>query len=269
MATPALHPDRSRIFHHVLGRYRNPLLDTVHPRACGERVIILVGDGHAGGSSPRLRGTLPRHGAGIVQRRFIPAPAGNAAFAWRRRISASVHPRACGERVRSQQPTALIFGSSPRLRGTPGRGVPAKFGNRFIPAPAGNATCTTSPCSPPSVHPRACGERLAAFGREVAEVGSSPRLRGTLPAGDGRCRGDRFIPAPAGNASGPRASGAARAVHPRACGERLRGHALGHALRGSSPRLRGTRPGVGGQRGGRRFIPAPAGNALPGRHWNR
>ena len=71
----------------------------------------------------------------------------------------------------------------------------------------------------------------------------------------------RFIPAPAGNACPCTPTLARAPVHPRACGERL-WQKLGIANRlGSSPRLRGTRARWRGRSAGRRFIPAPAGNA--------
>jgi hypothetical protein len=51
---------------------------------------------------------------------------------------------------------------------------------RFIPARAGNATVSGSQKWIPTVHPRACGERLAAKAMRRLRFGSSPRVRGTL-----------------------------------------------------------------------------------------
>ncbi len=97
-----------------------------------------------------------------------------------------------------------------------------------------------------------------------------------------RCPAQRFIPARAGNASTPRGAARRPAVHPRACGERVRagrearlqprfiparaGNAQGGRMtttkdRGSSPRVRGTRDVVQRGRVAVRFIPARAGNA--------
>ena len=53
------------------------LLDTVHPRACGEHTYRIVDDLLSDGSSPRMRGTpisIIQQGKDI---RFIPAHAGN------------------------------------------------------------------------------------------------------------------------------------------------------------------------------------------------
>ena len=145
-----------------------------------------------------------------------------------------VHPRACGEQQDVRVPRfskRQDAGSSPRLRGT-----------------AHN--CITR------------------RGRE--RIGSSPRLRGTVTPTSCRqgCRSIRFIPAPAGNrlASTRQRSAIQEAVHPRACGEQSIRHrpSASRTNRGSSPRLRGTGPGVCHRRGIIRFIPAPAGNSW---HW--
>ncbi|MFW5397406.1 MAG: hypothetical protein XXXNARYT_003134 [Candidatus Accumulibacter regalis] len=95
---------------------------TVHPRACGERKSSARRARALTGSSPRLRGTrLP-----VICRhrftRFIPAPAGNAQTHPAQPRTRAVHPRACGERSLSTAVLIRDSGSSPRLRGTLGRG---------------------------------------------------------------------------------------------------------------------------------------------------
>ena len=65
----------------------------VHPRVCGEQYdggeIVI----HAGGSSPRVRGTAPRRAGAQPASRFIPACAGNRMDACLRTFCLSVHPR--------------------------------------------------------------------------------------------------------------------------------------------------------------------------------
>ena len=196
---------------------RSPSWLTVHPRACGERGIraravrlglrfIPARAGNAlpsipsGGSSPRVRGTLrlglrfipARAGnAALIflscaaSNRFIPARAGNAHLLLGRPVPVAlnaVHPRACGERIRT-----CGYVLSPM--------------SRFIPARAGNAVAcpaVTDVVRRP-VHPRACGERVMLPPSREFSTGSSPRVRGT-----------RQVGAPSPNFS----------VHPRACGER-------------------------------------------------
>ena len=151
----------------------------VHPRACGEHVLTKSLALNRAGSSPRLRGTLKASGVKPVERRFIPAPAGNTARVARRRPRTAVHPRACGEHAMPGRTPLTKPGSSPRLRGTR---IPPVIGSRmtrFIPAPAGNTLRRPRPGMSNSVHPRACGEHGQAADAVEPRPGSSPRLRGT------------------------------------------------------------------------------------------
>ena len=70
----------------------------------------------------------------------------------------------------------------------------------------------------------------------------------------------RFIPARAGNGPGGGLCLTPPPVHPRACGERDGRRVQLRAALGSSPRVRGTVLGNHDRNGGRRFIPARAGN---------
>ena len=183
-------------------------------------------NGHGStGSSPRVRGTLYLHCDPTMSHRFIPACAGNSfapplrcaeQFGSSPRVrgtrsprlsgapNSSVHPRVCGE-LRYQGTTLRAkSGSSPRVRGTrqpqhrdsatasvhprvcgelARRDRPGRHGERFIPACAGNS-------APPAPQNR-------------SSAGSSPRVRGT-PARPGAWPGRA-------------------AVHPRVCGELVKG----------------------------------------------
>ena len=233
---------------------------TVHPRACGEHRAHDRGSWALPGSSPRLRGT---HGVDKIRHRlirFIPAPAGNTWASMRLASASAVHPRACGEHDLDEHTVDLVFGSSPRLRGTlrlMGLGVQRI---RFIPAPAGNTPAPPGPKTRPAVHPRACGEHDGAGLAAPPVTGSSPRLRGTHRHHQHHRHHQRFIPAPAGNTRLPLVRGAPGPVHPRACGEHFPiVHEQGVVL-GSSPRLRGTQVLGADWAQPQRFIPAPAGN---------
>ncbi len=194
----------------------------VHPRACGERLRRAAWVFTADGSSPRLRGTLELHCLGCLTDRFIPAPAGNARTPLPRMSHRPVHPRACGERRLDTSDQIRHGGSSPRLRGTHARTEARRRGRRFIPAPAGNASC---------VRPGAW-----------SVTGSSPRLRGTRNLPHPPAQASRFIPTPAGNAWPRPEPRRHEPVHPRACGERAVVENPRRIATGSSPRLRGTPP---------------------------
>ena len=213
---------------------------SVHPRACGERRGSMRPSSSSGGSSPRLRGTRTVTIAGASRSRFIPAPAGNAPDWSKRRDAQPVHPRACGERRSCSILTLTSPGSSPRLRGTRAKEQKARLPSRFIPAPAGNARFHAAEPFRWAVHPRACGERALSNVIKYSDRGSSPRLRGTQGFGRRCAGGDRFIPAPAGNALGFVKQYTYKAVHPRACGERPLYQLRRYGRIGSSPRLRGT-----------------------------
>ena len=193
------------------------------------------------GSSPRWRGTLQFAEIGHGNGRFIPALAGNAT---------------------SRPPSSGGFrGSSPRWRGTPAHDAGLLRRHRFIPALAGNAWQHGAFATPPTVHPRAGGERQAIPEFHIIAGGSSPRWRGTRGARRHHVLAHRFIPALAGNAPGALRRACLSSVHPRAGGERAGGFMVSFYHGGSSPRWRGTHARFRQIGLGNRFIPALAGNA--------
>ena len=111
-----------------------------------------------------------------------------------------------------------------------------------------------------AVHPRVCGEHPSTCLARLRQVGSSPRVRGTSPYLPAHLTSRRFIPACAGNMKCPEFAHSLVSVHPRVCGEHMRGLMLRYDQFGSSPRVRGTswRIYLEGLR--ERFIPACAGN---------
>ena len=155
----------------------------------------------------------------------------------------------------------MIFGSSPRARGTLTGPQDSANQRRFIPACAGNAYRPSRQRQSASVHPRVRGERGPLPVRHCLADGSSPRARGTPSPASHAARGRRFIPACAGNALHLHAVGWDRPVHPRVRGERVSGGTITSVTVGSSPRARGTQ--VSGPLGSIRirFIPACGGNA--------
>ena len=181
--------------------------------------------------------------------RFIPTPVGNtpqvhphACGAWhhypvhppvgsphgdtlRSAVDKStVHPHACGEHEIWHSRTSNR-GSSPRLWGTRGCGMP--------------------------VHPHACGEHVKHQTRVMMRHAVHPHACGEHAFT--ACI-IRFIPTPVGNTD-QREN--VKAVHPHACGE----HVF-YGKDGSSPRLWGTRTAKFSHMHHHRFIPTPVGNML-------
>ena len=186
----------------------------------GERGRSLRFPKRPGGSSPHARGTLDETKAGGVNRRFIPACAGNAVNVVARRRQPAVHPRMRGERRSTAFTAFLRCGSSPHARGT--RQLLRQWGKRkrFIPACAGNAPRFAVSRPPVSVHPRMRGERDGDPNSADWRHGSSPHARGTRELVGCEQRAQRFIPACAGNAMGQECDAEHPAVHPRMRGER-------------------------------------------------
>ncbi|RYQ48740.1 hypothetical protein PG1770B_1302 [Bifidobacterium pseudolongum subsp. globosum] len=131
---------------------------------------------------------------------------------------------------------------------------------RIIPALAGNTVVFIVFLLSFWDHPRACGEHLW-FRRGAARLlGSSPRLRGTRTDIVRQWCGIGIIPALAGNTSPAGAHHPHPRDHPRACGEHSICCCASLIVVGSSPRLRGTRPGRGQHGRTHGIIPALAGN---------
>ena len=215
----------------------------VHPRVCGEHGLpcSLLNQQH--GSSPRVRGTPRPYILNPIAQRFIPACAGNTLLDSSSFGTLAVHPRVCWEHSPVLALSSSRAGSSPRVRGTRRNGKTYLMAGRFIPACAGNTDTASFAATANAVHPRVCGEHRSARRREGVDGGSSPRVRGTQRPIQDALRRQRFIPACAGNTAPPAPAASPKSVHPRVCGEHIGQSAESRRVRGSSPRVRGTRLG--------------------------
>ncbi len=191
----------------------------VHPRRRGEHVEGPPAAGTKTGSSPQARGTQAGRDGHRRRHRFIPAGAGNTGTSRESRSGISVHPRRRGEHGTCPTRRRPRPGSSPQARGTPGILSSLIRLVRFIPAGAGNTYFGRRGTTPSPVHPRRRGEHHDALGQGRHDRGSSPQARGTHGDGQRRRRGDRFIPAGAGNTSRRQRVFPPRSVHPRRRGE--------------------------------------------------
>ena len=139
-----------------------------------------------------------------------------------------------------------VWGSSPRMRGTPRRRLLLAAESGIIPAHAGNTRIPARRRMEDRDHPRACGEHTTKTLPLGHYTGSSPRMRGTPDLHVAVRRVDGIIPAHAGNT---------RTAIPRQWGPR-----------GSSPRMRGTRSLGLPLRVALGIIPAHAGNTYVVKH---
>ena len=130
-------------------------------------------------------------------------------------------------------------GSSPRMWGAHDAVVASLNLLRIIPADAGSTALLEAPRLGVEDHPRGCGEH--GMGLSVANEmdGSSPRMRGALPA-YAHMRGEpRIIPADAGSTGSSPSPPPASGDHPRGCGEHAASKSDQLMIWGSSPRMRG------------------------------
>ena len=211
-----------------------------HPRVCGEHMTSAAMGNEAAGSSPRMRGTPFAPPTPVDTTGIIPAYAGN-----------------------TQQASGLVErrrGSSPRMRGTRPRSAIRTRTCGIIPAYAGNTIFRLPADCLAWDHPRVCGEHVESVLWHHVRLGSSPRMRGTLPQIPCVTHGVGIIPAYAGNTQSGQSMFAAAWDHPRVCGEHT---AIGDAVidaTGSSPRMRGTPCDTGLVKTLSGIIPAYAGN---------
>ena len=154
-----------------------------HPRVCGENSRWSAWATPARGSSPRVRGKLPRESDSTARNRLIPACAGKTRTCGGVPGRKRAHPRVCGENLQVIAHRVELAGSSPRVRGKLPYAGNYSFCPGLIPACAGK----TRNLSPRSVHlaahPRVCGENVGVVRDEIARQGSSPRVRGKLGGG--------------------------------------------------------------------------------------
>ena len=107
-----------------------------HPRGCGEHLTAGVVGVVFSGSSPRMRGARDLPWAFRWWPGIIPADAGSTPCWAARSRPCTDHPRGCGEHRKYPELTALVSGSSPRMRGAPMGHQKEKPTGGIIPADA-------------------------------------------------------------------------------------------------------------------------------------
>ena len=138
---------------------------------------------YAGGSSPRVRGTLALHDLALALGGIIPAYAGNTMRPTASHTAPWDHPRVCGEHRLGLSMRSCQLGSSPRVRGTL---VDLLGGVRL-----GGIT------------PACAGNTIDFSAAADAPLGSSPRVRGTLDFKTTEGHTCGIIPACAGTTTSP------------------------------------------------------------------
>ena len=122
-------------------------------------------------------------------------------------------------------------------------GIPNQV-HGLIPTYAGNTLNRWKSRTLGWAHPHVCGEHWSDVGEFIPPRGSSPRMRGTRRRSQRCAQRAGLIPTYAGNTVGAVAVQPPLRAHPHVCGEHPRqsSHTAHHG--GSSPRMRGTHPGI-------------------------
>ncbi len=170
-----------------------------HPRVGGEHMLPAGRGWQPIGSSPRGRGTQRDRARPPVDRRVIPAWAGNTISRRGWWDFMTGHPRVGGEHFLPHLVWERENGSSPRGRGTPLIANTRRRARRVIPAWAGNTLDRPMVITLMTGHPRVGGEHVSSSVSNAGALGSSPRGRGTPAYTRWRQAHWRVIPAWAGN----------------------------------------------------------------------
>ena len=154
--------------------------------------------------------------------RNIPAYAGKTFRGRVPRRAGTEHPRVCGENGLEELPEHHLAGTSPRMRGKhPCQSHPGPT-CRNIPAYAGKTVPGLLADTENQEHPRVCGENNLMSVIDYTRGGTSPRMRGKLPAIGQTPLPAGNIPAYAGKTRAFPQNHSSSAEHSRVCGENPR-----------------------------------------------
>ena len=231
----------------------------VYPRVCGGTGDSPRGVHDKRGLSPRVRGNPNRRPTLSETRRSIPACAGEPPDRRSSAGRAQVYPRVCGGTKPSPEDVIREQGLSPRVRGNLVAWISASCSRGSIPACAGEPRSSMATSPGWQVYPRVCGgTHVNRAGFHICQ-GLSPRVRGNLCYGLPCLAYKGSIPACAGE---PKTKGGASwtaGVYPRVCGGTMCLYGNLQANQGLSPRVRGNRDRLAGEKVGAGSIPACAG----------
>ena len=170
----------------------------VYPRVCGGTVHRLRLCNQRAGLSPRVRGNPNLQGNSGLQRRSIPACAGEPVHVLVRASKTTVYPRVCGGTRAHHQRALDLGGLSPRVRGNRSVCQSAAAVAGSIPACAGEPRSWRRSYRTMRVYPRVCGGTMRNQALRQEVLGLSPRVRGNQSEPVPVVRGGGSIPACAG-----------------------------------------------------------------------
>ncbi len=212
----------------------------VDPRLRGGAVVPAPAARARSGRSPRARGSREVRVRVAAAPGSIPACAGEPRGNPRRRAAAWVDPRVRGGAEAERRHLEDVAGRSPRARGSRRAEVEALGRLRSIPACAGEPRSPARGSSGRRVDPRVRGGASAPSTTSFADVGRSPRARGSRRTPPPTSPPPRSIPACAGEPRSRCTAAARSRVDPRVRGGAGAARWIGRASGGRSPRARGS-----------------------------
>ena len=131
------------------------------------------------------------------------------------------HPRLCGEKASSSNPSACKMGSPPPMRGKVIIRKSLSILKRITPAYAGKRSASLTTVLTSEDHPRLCGEKRDRPVCQTDVEGSPPPMRGKDPESAPENWRSRITPAYAGKSAVQCEPCLCKTDHPRLCGEKL------------------------------------------------
>ena len=189
-----------------------------HPRGCGAHQHRIIRATSGTGSSPRVRGSHTSLKLKDLTGGIIPAGAGLTAMRTHQNSGRWDHPRGCGAHGCYGRYFHKWRGSSPRVRGSPYSLHLRHIPRGIIPAGAGLTTMGVIRIAQKRDHPRGCGAHKCNGKETYNGMGSSPRVRGSLPSVQRPALSNGIIPAGAGLTEAQGILSRSAWDHPRGCG---------------------------------------------------
>ena len=149
-----------------------------HPRLCGEKFRLALGDNDFTGSPPPMRGKVIKIADFYGVSRITPAYAGKRCAVPQRYQQTQDHPRLCGEKFFAKAFRVSMVGSPPPMRGKVTYSSEFRAYIRITPAYAGKRLPPVRCDCRLWDHPRLCGEKFRINFFCNAVVGSPPPMRG-------------------------------------------------------------------------------------------
>ena len=149
-----------------------------HPRACGEKDGGQYRWQRTWGSPPRMRGKVDVLPEVHALKGITPAHAGKSTRRTATAPQSRDHPRACGEKICTNEQRPRPRGSPPRMRGKDGSAQHFARVKGITPAHAGKRPGRPASRHLGRDHPRACGEKVPSGRPRSRRKGSPPRMRG-------------------------------------------------------------------------------------------